>query len=153
MEDQVVQQTIKTRKRELSPEKELLRRFGKLPKVKLPDFEVMSKEQVISWIDQHYRSKEVLTGFIKSLYMVVQELYFESSNSLKPDESVIEFQILEGSVIIDFEKDLGGLYLFKPNSVLENLITKSDQKGTTKLKELLDSRFYKMIEALYKLYN
>ena len=153
MESEILQQAVKTRKRELSPEKEFLRRFGKLPKSKLPDFESMEKEKIIAWIDQHYRSKEVLTKFIKSVYMVVQELYLEASNSLEKDENLLSFPILEGTVTIDFSSNSEDRYLFTPNKTLESLLEGTDKSGTTKLKEFLDSRFYKMIEALYKLYN
>ena len=153
MESESLQPAIKTRKRELSPEKELLRRFGKLPKSKLPDFESMDKEKIITWIDQHYRSKEVLTRFIKSIYFVVQELYFEASNNLDKDEGLLSFPLLEGTITIDFKNDPDGKYIFTPNKTLESLLEGTDKSGTTKLKEFLDSRFYKMIEALYKLYN
>jgi hypothetical protein len=153
MESEIIQQGIKTRKRELSPEKELLRRFGKLPKVKLDDLNSKSKEELLKWIDQHFRSKEILLGFIKSLYTVIQQMYFEASQNLDPNSSTLEFQILEGSVILDFTKDPDEQYRFKPNKTLEDLIKDSDNKCTTKLKDFLDSRFYKMIEALYKLYN
>lgn len=153
MEDEIIQPSVKTRKRELSPEKELMRRFGKLPKTKLPDFSSMDKDRIIKWIDQHFRSKEILSNFVKSLYIVVQEMYFEASNSLEPGCSVLSFPILEGTVIMDFSKNPEEQYSFKPNKILEDLITNSDQKGTTKLKEFLDSRFYKMVETLYKLYN
>ena len=153
MESEILQPAVKTRKRELSPEKELLRRFGKLPKSKLPDFESMEKEKIIAWIDQHSRSKEVLTKFIKSVYMVVQELYLEASNSLRKDENLLSFPLLEGTVTIDFSSNSDNRYLFTPNKTLEGLLEGADRSGTTKLKEFLDSRFYKMIEALYKLYN
>ena len=152
MEDQVIQQNVKTRKRPLSPEKELLRRFGKLPKVKLPDFNSMEKDKIISWIDQHYRSKEVLTGFIKSVYVVVQQIYFEEFN-LNPSEGVFSFPLLEGTVKVDTGRPIDEQYIFIPNKTLETLLIDSEQKGATKLKEFLDSRFYRMIEALYKLYN
>lgn len=152
MEDQSLQQTVNNVDKS-DKSKELIKRFGKLPKVKLPDFESMDKKQIISWIDQHYRSKEVLSGFIKSLYIVEQEMYFESSNNLSPHESLLSFPILEGVVTIDLTKPEEDQYTFKPNKILSDLIDTSDRKNTTKLKEFLDSRFYKMIETLYKLYN
>ena len=153
MESEIIQPAVKSRKKELSPEKELLRRFGKLPKQKLPDFESMEKDKIIAWIDQHYRSKEVLTRFIKSVYIVVQEMYFESSSKVEKDDKTMSFQLLEGTVTIDFEKDSDEQYTFTPNETLAGLISGADRNGTTKLKEFLDSRFYKMIETLYKLYN
>lgn len=153
MESEIVQPAIKTRKRELSPEKELLRRFGKLPKNKLPNFEEMDKDRIIAWIDQHYRSKEVLSGFIKSIYMVVQEMYFESSNSVGKYDETMSFPLIEGTVTVNFKDNTDSRYTFRPNKVLEGLIEGSDKNGTTKLREFLDSKFYKMIEALYKLYN
>lgn len=153
MESEILQPAVKSRKKELSPEKELLRRFGKLPKQKLPDFESMEKDKIIAWIDQHYRSKEVLTRFIKSVYIVVQEMYFESSSKVEKDDKTMSFQLLEGTVTIDFEKNDGEQYIFTPNETLAGLISGADRNGTTKLKEFLDSRFYKMIETLYKLYN
>ena len=65
----------------------------------------------------------------------------------------MSFQLLEGTVTVDFSGEDGVKYLFTPNETLSKLIDSADRNCTTKLKEFLDSRFYKMIEALYKLYN
>lgn len=111
----------------------------------LPDFTKMDKGEIIDYINRNFNIKEMLSIFVKSTYLAVQQSFYDNDDLNK---NCREFSILEGKVVYDLESDQ---YIFTPNSVVKKLLDSSDQTNSTRLRDVLSSRFYKIIEYLYTL--
>ena len=111
---------------------------------KFPDFNEMNKDELILFIQNHLPTKEMLRDFIRAIYFAVQQSFYDKEGGL--DSNTRDFSILEGEVTYDYEKDL---YYFKPNKTLNKLLSDSSATSSTRLKEVLSSRFYHLVEYLY----
>ena len=124
-------------------ENQFLQSLKKFSKRELPNLEAMSKEELIAFIRKNCRTKEQLTLFIKICYLAGQQTFYDSYCQGED----VNFQILEGDVHYD---PCTEVYTFTPNATFKKLLD-SATMDSTRLKEVLLTRFYKMVETLYKL--
>ena len=109
--------------------------------------ETMSKEELVKFVkDNCLLKKSQLRSIITLMYFATQETYLESKEK-NNDDIFRTFQILEGTVTLDL---LTGVYTFTPYTALDNLFIKAEETDKTKIREVLESRFYRLVEALYK---
>lgn len=140
-------------------ENKFLQRLEKNVQIDFEALEGKSPEELIKFIKDNVKTKEQLSFFIKAVYLAVQQDYWEAfqlSNEDKrkdqqdPEKAYIDFEILEGRVRYIPSKEI---YLFKPRERVKKMLDSVDQKGQSRLKEILETRLYRMIESIYRLEN
>lgn len=125
-------------------ENEIIQRLREeVKKEKLPDFELLSKEEIIKYIEGRFQVKDRLTQLINYIYLAIQQSYFDNRDF---ESDYNDFNILEGRVRYNYKTDQ---YVFYPNEAIKKLLNSADRDDSTKLKSLLSTKLYKIVEYLY----
>ena len=118
----------------------------------ISDLDSMSNEEIKKHVeklekyvkDNCLHKKGQLKHIFSLMIFAIQQLYFDS---FKKEELKVDFQILEGKVSLVVTTVI---FTFIPDPSLEKLFAESERTNTARLKEVMGSRFYKLVEALYR---
>lgn len=108
-----------------------------------PNYEEMSREELISYIKENINYKHQIKTLVKIIFLTFQEIFSEEYNQ---GEEKVEFEGLEGKYHYDLDT---GNFLFTPNGPMQRLINGIEVKGDSVIKTVYKTRFYKMVESLY----
>ena len=116
-----------------------------LRKQEKPNYDLMTKQELISYINTFLEglsnTEKLLEILRKSTYSASQLSYQENYKKNKP----FSFKTSEGIVSYHPKSDT---YTFEPDQVLSKLI--GDPSQPTKLKKKLGNRFYKFLEFSFR---
>lgn len=115
-------------------------------KEKTPNFNEMERDELIKYIKENLSSRIQAISFIRACLMAVQQSYLDAINSVDPQKPFV-FEVVEGEVIYYPETKK---FEFTPNSVMNNLFSNISIGKSSRLKNLLNARFYKILETAFE---
>lgn len=130
-------------------ENEIISSIARQRKAKAPNFQELSREELIKYIKENCSPRIQTMSFIRADLTAVQQSYTDALQSAKENRPFV-FNLLEGEVIYYPEEDK---FEFKPSQVLSNLFKNISIGKSSRLKTLLNARFYKILETAFKLEN
>lgn len=115
----------------------------------LPNFEAMTRKDLIEYIKNNCTKKQQIVSFSKALYESIQQSYHDAfypyMNTQNSDIS-FEFQTFGGILTCNAQD---GTFTFTPDEVLNRLFHNSESKCSTRLKTFLSSRLFKILKVIY----
>ena len=128
-------------------ESTFLQLLGKLIKKENPNLSSLSREELLNYINLHCNYKEQAVSFVKNVNLTAQQTYFEGLSN-KNKKGVFSFDILEGKLTYHPKSNT---YTFEPSKPVKSLWEEATSTRQTRLKDVLGSRFYKILESAYRI--